>query len=306
MKINNNTFTSAGIFIALIGGFFIPNGTLFKPFIPWLLGILLFFSFLKIEFSMSHFIRKELLYYPAIIIIILPAVIFLLTGGLDSTIRLGLILLCITPPATSAPVVSGFINAKREFIVTNVLIYNFFAPFIYALLLPLYFMNAEVTVNPVKILVSVSLVIFSPLLLALLVRISSRLTARFEKAAPYVNPPILFLVVASGIAASSDEIKRHFSENPVGGIMLLLIVIALCVILYFIGWMLPGDRQMKKTLALSLGHKNTALAISIALTNFNPITAVPVLLYVLVQNTINGILISREGKTVESPPAEIC
>ena len=94
MKLDIRRFVGFGIFIGIACGYFFPAIRHLKPFIPYILGSMLFFSYVKLRFEITRFFRKEIAYLPALIWIILPVLVFFLSRkiGFALDIRLGLFL----------------------------------------------------------------------------------------------------------------------------------------------------------------------------------------------------------------------
>jgi predicted Na+-dependent transporter len=286
-------FINYGIFVAIAIGVLFPFGGSLKFLIPFLLATILFFSFLKLDLNIKKFVRKELLYYVVFILALIPFLVFVATANLDYDLRLGIFLVSITPTAIGAPIVVDLIKGDRELIVSNVASFNLLSPLTYTLLLAVYFSASNIKIPTILIFTKVATMVFIPLALAAIakkiLRLRTNLTSFFD-----LTESFAFILVI-GIAVSSASI--HLREIELLLLLKIFMLIFGLAALYFsIGYLLPKNKYAKKSLAVAFGHKNAALTIWIALSNFSSIVAIPMVIYLICHHIINGFLVSRFSK----------
>jgi predicted Na+-dependent transporter len=81
--------------------------------------------------------------------------------------------------------------------------------------------------------------------------------------------------------------------------MVFIVIVLIAAGLYTLGWVLGKSLESKKTLAITMGHKNISLCIWLALSNFDPLAAIPPTAYIITQHIFNSLLIfifSRQDK----------
>jgi bile acid:Na+ symporter, BASS family len=279
-----------GIFAAIVLGVLFPSQGSFKILIPILLALMLFFSFLKLDLRIRKFLRWELGVYFFIGLLILPFLVFLLTKSLDMELRLGIFLVSITPTAIGAPIIVDMIKGNRELVVSNVVLYNLLSPFTYVVLLSLYFKTNALVIPVFSILEKLVLMIFIPLFLALLFKRIIVLDSSLKKIGRVFSPFAFILVIGIAVSSASSELRNM---EMLLLLKVFVIVFLFAVVSFALGFLFSKNEKSRKAMSVVFGHKNSTLAIWIALSNFSPLVVVPMVIYVVCHHIINGILIHR-------------
>lgn len=295
-------YLSISIFIAIILGFIFNIPSNFKICIPIILAILMLFNFLKIEYRLKHFLKFELLFPLFFTLLILPFILYFITKPLALSMRLGLFLILITPSAIASPIVTKLINGNTEFSVANMLIYNFIAPLSYPLLLKLYFNSSGISISVVTIFIKLILIIFLPFLIAIIISkfISvKKIILKFN-----VSNYLLVLLIFIIVSISSSKIKNSEFKSLFYIISFTAII---ALVNYSIGFLIGKNLKMKKTIAVSLGQKNTGLCI-MAIANFDiaiyPFIYLPTIIYIIFHHLISAILILFYSKKIKKNKKE--
>ncbi len=292
-----NQVMSYGIYIAIIIGLIFPISPEFRFLMPFFLGIILFFSFLKLECKWDCFFSKELFYYAFFGLMIVPFIVFQITKGLEPALRLGMFLVTITPTAIGAPIIVDFIHGNKEITISNVVLYNFLAPLTYPLLLHIFFKNTSLTVSTKIIFVKLMFMIFIPFLIALLIRRFIKVKRNLLNISNYVSPLAFILVVGIAVSLASSNLRQLDMGNLIS---ISFFVSMFAFGSFYLGFSLSKKSKIKRTLAVIFGHKNSALATWVSLSNFAPPVVVPMIFYIIFHHIINGILIHRYSN-VELP-----
>jgi predicted Na+-dependent transporter len=158
------------IYVAIILGLFFPYGSIMKPYLNYILSVLVFFSFIKVEFKLSTFLRKELLIIALVLWGIIPFIVFWATYYLNPEVHLGLFLLSATPPAIASVVVISLIKGDLGLGIVTSVLFNVLSPLSYSVLLSIYFSQSGVDLPIQKIFISLFLIIFIPLTLIFLIQ----------------------------------------------------------------------------------------------------------------------------------------
>ena len=284
--------TSYGIYLAIALGLAFPTGGQFKLLIPLFLAIILFFSFLKLEYSLKHFLRKELFYYLVIGLIVIPSVVFICTKNLDPNFRLGFFLVAISPTAIASVIIVDLIRGNRELAISSVALYNMISPLTYSLLLRFFFDKTDIVIPVRDIFIKLIIMIFIPFLIALAVKRFGKIKNKLMESSRYANSISIVLVIAIAVSSASMNLR----ELEVREIVILSTFVLIMTAGFFLsGFILSKDKKINKTLAITFGNKNSALATWVALSNFAAPAVIPIILYIIFQNLVSGILIQRYG-----------
>ena len=287
-------WTGAFLLSAIAVGFLIPQLAILKPALAPFLMLLLFCSFVKLDFSMKKFLRPELALFPIFNWLILPPIVYFATPFLPNELRIGLLLVVITPPALGSPVITSLAKGDLELIVANVTLYNLLAPLSYAFIPTLFLSNENIQIDYLNIFIKVAYFIFTPLILALIIR-SNKASKRFilEKVDP-LKAPIQIVLIAIAVSTTTSKMKELSYINLS---ILVAVTFLLAGLLYIIGYVIARkNRLMQKSLPIALGHKNTLLALTIGVASFSELAALPAIFYLIAHHTYNGIIISMGRK----------
>ena len=188
-----------GLLATMALGALFPQAHVFSFLIQYLLMLMLFFSFLDIEFRLQTF-QKSILW-----ILFANIVVAFLSYGLlvsfDSTLALTAFMTAIAPTAIAAPVIMSFIKGHIEYVVAAMLVTNISSAIIIPLALP-FLLGAQVNIqiSVREVLEPVVIVMFVPLILARLVSYIPMGTRRFLRAGKRFSFAIwllnLFLICA--------------------------------------------------------------------------------------------------------------
>ncbi len=290
-------WTGAFLLSAIAIGFLFPQLAVLKPILAPSLMLLLFCSFVKLDFHIKKFVRKELILYPLLCWLILPPIVYYGLGFLPEELRVGMLLVVITPPALGAPVITSLAHGDLEFVVSNVTIFNLLAPLAYTFIPQLYLKNVSMEIDYSSIFMRVAMFIFIPLVLAVLTKRNKVLTKYVLTRIDPLKALIQVILIAVAVSTTTDKIKRLDFSNL---IYLVIITFLISGILYLIGILsAKGNRRMIATLPIAVGHKNTLLALTIGLASFSELSALPAVFYLIAHHSYNGLLITYNRKEVK-------
>lgn len=289
------------IFASIAIGLIYPQGEKIKFLLPYFLGASIFLNFYSIDISFRKFFRIEILYYFVITLILAPTIIFFLTSGLDINLRLGFVLIAITPVGIGSSIVVKIIDGDMELSLTNIFFFNMFAIVSYPLLIKIFFYKNAVEVPFTNILSNLLFIILIPYILSIIFKKTGFLKNTIKTASKYTNY-ILIAVIYIAVSSSADKI-RQFDFKMLLGVFLVTFAIALSY--FIIGFILGKDLKIKKTLSVSFGQKNTGLALLISLLNFSPVTSIPTTIYIIIHHLLNATLIFISGKSAAKKDGDV-
>lgn len=283
----------AALFAAI--AFFAPET--FKwvlPYIPWLLGIIMF----GMGMTLSPADFKILGQHPKAVIIgvvaqfvIMPLVAYALAIGfhLPAEIAVGVILVGSCPGGTSSNVMTYLArgNVALSVAVTSIstLLAPVLTPAIFYLLA-----NQWLEVSAAAMFVSILKMVLLPIILGVAAHMLFK--QQTEKAAdilPLVSVVAIVLIIGAVVGASKPKIAES-------GLLIFGVVMLHNAIGYLLGFFtaklfkLPYDAQ--KTLAIEVGMQNSGLGAALAASYFSPLSAVPSAIFSVWHNISGSLLAS--------------
>jgi BASS family bile acid:Na+ symporter len=272
------------LLLSMLVGALFPRAQSFSFLIQYLLMVMLFFAYLDIEFKPRRF-RKSVIW----VLLANTALAFgsyLLLVQFDLTLALSAFMTAIAPTAIAAPVIIGFIHREVEYVVASVLLTNVASAVIVPLALPS-LIGAEIQISTWEVLQPVLIVMFTPLILALLVpRLSPRVQTFIRKGKTFSFP--IWLVNLFIISANASNFLRTENSNSVVSLITIALVsLVICIVNFGLGALL-GGREHWQEASQSLGQKNLSFVIWIALTFINPLVAVGPMFYIVYHHLYNS------------------
>jgi Predicted Na+-dependent transporter len=285
-------------FAMTLGAIFYQFFGLLSFLTPYIIFIMLFFTYSKLKLSQIRLSRLHL--WLILIQIAGSLTVFLLLSGINITVAQGAMICMLAPTATSAPVITGMLKGNVESLTAYSLISNLcvalFAPVIFSFVginqsLPFILSFADI-IRPMFTL------LLLPLLLAMFLRRVS--TAFTDKVSQYSGISFYLWSIALMIVTGRTV---GFIMNQSDGSYLTEILVALAALVVCVNQFIVGrgiGKHYKDTVAggQGLGQKNTILAIWMAQTYLNPIASIGPGAYVLWQNIINSYQVWRKRKSL--------
>ena len=263
---------------------------------PYLLFAMLFITFCKISV-------KDIRFHPAHVWLLLIQLIgsialYYILLPFDSVIAQGALLCVLVPTATAAAVITGLLGGNVGFLTTYVLFCNIAV----AIAAPVYFSLTGVN-EELSFFQSVWYIcqkVLPILLFPLVVSIALRYIApKIHKAIRNIPQLAFYLWVVALIVVTGTTVKfminqRNTDYNTEAA--LLVVSLILCCLQFLVGRRIGKHYGDAVSAGQGLGQKNTILAIWMAQTYLNPLTAIAPAGYILWQNIINSYQLYRKGK----------
>lgn len=279
-----------------------------SPLSPYLIGLMLFFTYCRLNPQEFRINRLSIL----LIIIQLSGslTLYLLLRPFNEVLAQAAFICFFCPTATAAPVITGMLGGNitklAAFSLLSNIIVAIFAPVIFT------FIGAHGDSNSLSFLHITGLIslkviplILGPLFLAVILqRISPKghsYISAHQDISFYIWAISLFIVVGNAVS----YIINHLTQYPNEGITMLniaFISMVCCCSQFYIGRKIGNYCGDKIAGAQGLGQKNTVLAIWMSLSFMNPLSSVGPAAYIVWQNTINSIqLWIRNNKSKNAP-----
>lgn len=291
---NKALLRTGGIIASFIVGYCLPGLHLFEGMIRWLIVTMLFITFLKVRFDRLRVRWQHIALIAANLAIALSAWQILVRAGYP---LLGVMafFVGITPTATAAPVIMGFLKGNVEFMVTSLITSTLGI----GLLLPLLMSWVTGASEPGVVwdmARSVGIVLGLPLLAALAVRrLYAGGVAKLAVRLGAVQFPIWILALLLISGSGSHFIRSHGEISSFVFLQMALLSLVICVVNFLLGYWI-GRPSLKRECSQSLGQKNTTLTIYLAMAYASPLAALAVTFYVVFHNIWNAVQIHLQGR----------
>ncbi|KAF0162343.1 MAG: sodium-dependent transporter [Ignavibacteria bacterium] len=269
------------LLIAIALGVLLPYGHEYVFLIRYFLMVLLFFSFLDIStnkevIKQSHFVILGT-------IVLTPLLLFYLINFFNHTLAQTVFITAIAPTAIAAPVIISLKKGRVEYVMFSLLLNNIAVALLIPFLLPLVASSSK-PVYVSDILFPVLVTISIPFILAQLTRF---VLPKIWKFLVEWKDSSFYILVANIYIAVSDAttyIREELTSNLTIVFMIAAVSALLCIFYFGLGWLI-GGKNYRAEASQSLGQKNNAFTIWIALTFMSPLAALGPVFYVLFQNT---------------------
>lgn len=273
---------------AILLGFIWPNpGLWLKPYLIYLLLIIMFFSCLNINIKKLKEVPKNWWRYLIILgfIFLLPTIIvYLFHFCLKDLIYIGLIITTTMPAGISIVFLSDIMSGEphKALIITTLshLVSPLISPFLIWL-----FTRKIISIDFISMIILIGKLIIIPLILAQIVKFFKK-----EKILSVIggnlNLILLFLLTWSSIALARAPILSNLNQFIISTIIVLfLLIITIIFGIYF------GRNQSEKITWIVAGaYKNITLASVITITMFEPIAPM-MMVGIAVYSALSSILL---------------
>jgi len=288
------------LLLAISLGILLPYGHDYTFLIRYFLMIMLFFSFLDVRIE-KKIIRKTHFIITATIILSSVAV-YLLLKPFSVVLAQAAFITSIAPTAIAAPVIISLRKKNVEYVTFSLVLNNI----VIALLIPFLLsalMQSDLEISFIEILIPVIITLSVPFAAAQIIKF---ILPGLWKRLVGLKDSSFYILILNIYIASSDASYYIRSEltGDIGIVFYIALTSAgLCAFLFLLGWFI-GGKEFPAEASQSLGQKNNAFTIWIALTFINPLTALGPVFYVFIQNVyISWELyrhhVSAKAKTIE-------
>ena len=289
----------AMIFIPLGAGLFVPQLAQYSFLIRWLLMTMLLVVFLGLDIKDMKLRKSHFLLLLVNVIIGVSAYVIVKWITRDEILAKSAFFVGITPTATAAAVVMGFLNGNIGYVLSAFVVTNVGIAFLMPGLLGWVCGNSSMSFM-LRVFESLAFLLVIPYCAAAVIRKiypAARELPKKIRTGTFGLWSITLLIIA---ATAAD----FFSKNPdVSGWIVAetaLIALILCALNFSLGHLL-GEKGLRREASQSLGQKNTTLTIYLALVYAGPLAAMGVISYVLWHNSWNAIqLFMHDRKKVSA------
>lgn len=270
--------------LAAVLGIFLPKLFIFmKSSISYLLGIVLLFGFLKIDYKNLLLVLKKPWFLIWLIIcqmILLPTVFFLILQFWNLEIAIGVLIIMAIPTAVAAPTMVDLFKGQIPLALIITVLTHLLLP----LILPILFfilLGQNIHISILEIFIFLTKVIFVPFIFSIFIRqYGQKLIAKTQAYFKVANIIIIFFVIAAAIAINQNLIIQENKKL----LLYLFYFLLLAIILHFFGWLISikAKPEERITSIITLSYNNMALGLLIAMNFFSGKVVVYCLCYEII------------------------
>lgn len=289
---------TAALIGALTLGMLLPQAQVLSWLIQYLVMLMLFFSFLDVSFSVQTFRPSTFLVLAANVLIAFAS--YGALQAFDHNLAVVAFLTGLTPTATAAPVVMGFLGGQVDYVAAAMLLTNVSVACLVPFLLP-WAAGASMAISTWEVLQAVVVVIGVPL-------VASQLAHRLPHGAQAVlrrGKRLSFPLWLAALVLIAAKTTAFVLNNLAAAPTLLAIAataLVICAVNFSVGALVGGPTYRREA-SQALGQKNTTFAIWLGLTFLSPLAAMGPAFYVVFHNLYNSFQLYRFEKDREQPPA---
>ncbi len=264
----------------------------FAPYIPYLLGIVMFGMGITLTFNdfgevFKH--PKSVIVGVAGQFIIMPSVAFFLAKAfnLPADLAVGVILVGSCPGGTSSNVMTYLAKGNTALSVACTTISTLLAPVLTPVIF--YILASQwLEIDAAGMFISVLKMVLFPIFLGLVVRaMFKKKIAEISQTMPLLSVISIVLILAAVVAVSKDKIVES-------GLLIFGVVVLHNCLGYLVGFfsakLLGLNIADSKAVSIEVGMQNSGLGAALAAAHFNPIAAVPSAIFSFWHNVSGPIL----------------
>ncbi len=282
------------IFAAFVAGALLPQAAGLKFLVRYMLMFMIFTSLLQTRFSKESLTPSHFLLFLVNLLFGLGGWLLFRAAGAP-TLAMAAFFTAITPTAVAAPVVTGLLGGRVDFVVNSFLITNLGMALCFPVLIPVVIGDPAPGVF-LSVINNIAVVIGIPLAAAMLLRkaypASAAWPGRLKNVTFYMWVATIFLIIAN----ASAFIRHHGNGVSLFTLSALALLSLVICALNFRGGALLGGTGFRRECSQSLGQKNTTLTIYLALVYANPLVSLAPTFYVIWHNAWNAIQLQRMSK----------
>lgn len=203
--------------------------------------------------------------------------------GAQSPYVVGFVLFTVIPLGVSSVIWVGLSKGNIPLALSMIVVDSALSPFVIPLAVSLFF-GAEVEFDHVKVMLDLVKIIVVPTIIGVIVNELSR--QRFKEWSAPVCGPSSKAAMITVVAINAAAIQPYVIEMKRDMLVVIPLVVLMVIFCYLIGFasmFILKRHELVITVAYSSGMRNISLGLVLALAYFEPLTAVPVVLSILIQ-----------------------
>lgn len=283
--------------IAIVVSFFFHEYiVVLNPTLPYLLILLLYFSFNSLDVKTMRFTMFD--FRLLLFQIVVSTTVYLLIKPFDEVVAQGAYVTVLAPTASAAIAVSLILGANISMITTYLLVCNAMVAVVAPLSFTIIGQSSDISfwASFLTIFKKVFPLLILPLFMALFTnrfwpKVNKYITSH-KNLSFYVWAICLTIVLSKAV----ELLITQFNEHRVMFLCMVLISLALCLLQFAVGRSIGKHYGDKIAGGQALGQKNTVLAIWMAQSYLNPLSSLVPTIYILWHNLYNSIQMMQKER----------
>jgi BASS family bile acid:Na+ symporter len=269
-------FVSIGIAVAL------PDyASVFHPFVLYFMMILMFLSFLRMDFGAFISLTRKALIDVAVLssikLILLPAVLYWISLFIIPDYAVPILLISGISTGVVAPFIAGLLSAEMALVLRMVIVTSLLVPFTLPVMVKA-LAGAEIVIPLWNMIRLLALVVFVPMVAVITARRTAPNLLQRVMERQFPISLSFFAVINLGVFS---QYSRFIFEYPFQLLISIVVAYALCCIYYVVGYFLIPGGTIKERISggISLAIMNNVLVIVFASGFFGPLASILAAVY---------------------------
>lgn len=270
-------FPIAVIAAALLGAFFPAAARPIAPYVPWLLGFIMFTMGLTLTLPDLKVLKSRP--WVALLGVVLQFTIMPLTGlgvalllNLEPMLVVGMVLLGCVPGGTASNIVTYLADGNVALSVAMTALATILAPVLTPLTI-MWLAGSYLPVDAGAMFVQILQIVLLPVVAGVVVQlVAGRLVQRVAGVVPWLSILGVSLVLAGVMARSADVVFAA------GMAVYLAVILHNAVgfgLGYLVAWAARISPRERRAISIEVGMQNSALAATLGSAHFGPLAALP-------------------------------
>ena len=275
-------------------------------YIPYMIGVMLFFNFLdvKIQFRRSYpWVLLITLFLSAVAIPVFAY--YILSVGFTAPYRIGLLLVACAPTGITTLILGRYIKGSNYNLVLSNFLFTTFGSMFYIPILLKFVLNETVKLetSPYTLLGQMALLVILPYILSQTIvhLLHQQWLIKHKIISKGFTLLLLFCIIVVSIGKVADQLAWHADSMRLA-VLILAVYLIHGGLGYAIGWVW-GTAELKMTLPFICSSRNIQLVFAIAVLNFSPLTYVPIIMGLFFHHLTNAFWLWILGKN--KPPGHL-
>lgn len=285
----------------VLGLFFHEYIVVLEPALPYLIFVMLYFSFNSLDVRKMRFTMFD--FWLLLFQLVVSTAMYFLIRPMNEVVAQGAFVTVLAPTAAAAMAVSLILGANISMMSTYLIACNLMVAVVAPLSFSLMGTGTEISFwsSFLTILGKVFPLLIVPFFLAVLTRWLlpkvNQAINRHKNMSFYLWSVSLTIVISRAIGLLMSQFEQHKSMF----FWMVVVSVFLCFLQFFVGHIIGRHYGDRVAGGQALGQKNTVLAIWMAQSYLNPLCSIVPTLYVIWQNLYNSFQMMQKDKKKTNP-----
>ena len=288
-------------FAIVLGLFFHEYIVVLEPALPYLIFVMLYFSFNSLDVRKMRFTMFD--FWLLLFQLVVSSAMYFLIRPMNEVVAQGAFVTVLSQTEAASMAVSLILGANISMMSTYLIACNLMVAVVAPLSFSLMGTGTEISFwsSFLTILGKVFPLLIAPFFLAVLTRWLlpkvNQAINRHKNMSFYLWSVSLTIVISRAIGLLMSQFEQHKSMF----FWMVVVSVFLCFLQFFVGHIIGRHYGDRVAGGQALGQKNTVLAIWMAQSYLNPLCSIVPTLYVIWQNLYNSFQMMQKDKKKNNP-----